>query len=117
MADKPIPMEMAVEQSMSQAQKAMDSYFDMAQKAFSMNPWSSTEFGDKAQRFYEQNIQTTLEHVQKLSQAKDLQEAIKIQTEYLQKQMQSFVEQSKTLSEAFIKSAETMLKSGNGRSS
>jgi len=117
MADETNRMEKAVEQSMSQAQEAMESYFDVVQKAFAMNPWSGTEFGDKAQRFYSQNIQTTLEHVQKLSQARDLQEAIKIQTEYLQKQMQSFVEQSKTLSEAFIKSAESVLKSRSGMSS
>jgi hypothetical protein len=110
MANETNPMGKAVEQSMGQAQKTLDQYFQMTEKAFAMNPWTGTDFANTLQRFYAQNMQASLEHVQRLSQTRDLQEAIALQTEYLQKQMQSVVQQFQTLGEAFIKSAQGGLK-------
>jgi hypothetical protein len=48
--------------------------------------------------------------VQSLSQAKDLQDALRIQTEYMQKQFQAFGEQTKSLTESFTKATTGVVK-------
>ena len=47
----------------------------------------------------------TVECVRKQSEAKNLQDAARIQTEFMQKQMNSFGEQARSLGEAYIKAA------------
>jgi hypothetical protein len=49
--------------------------------------------------------------VQKLSQAKNFGEVVKIQTEFMQTQMNSFNEQAKILGEIYAKAAEDAMKS------
>ncbi len=51
------------------------------------------------------NISASAECVGKLSQAKDFQEAFRIQTEFMQTQLNSFAEQAKSLGEACTKAA------------
>jgi hypothetical protein len=48
--------------------------------------------------------------VQKLSQAKDFQDFIRIQTEYMQTQFHAFTEQTKSLTETFTKAASGSMK-------
>jgi len=47
----------------------------------------------------------------KLSQAKNFQEAFRIQTEFMQTQLKSFAEQAKSLGEAYTKAATDATKS------
>ena len=53
--------------------------------------------------FAERNSMAWDHHVQKLSQAKDFQDMIKIQTEYMQTQWSLFADQAKQLGEAYLK--------------
>jgi hypothetical protein len=56
-----------------------------------------------------QNVTATFAFVQKLSQAKNFQDVVKIQTEFMETQMNSFNEQAKILGEIYTKAAaETM---------
>jgi hypothetical protein len=48
--------------------------------------------------------------VQKLSQAKDVEQVVKIQTEFMSKQLASFNEQTKTIVEICAKAAQDMTK-------
>ena len=48
-------------------------------------------------------------HIQKMSRAKDLLEAVSVQTEFMQSQLGSFGEQIKTLGEIYAKAATELL--------
>ena len=99
-----------VGQTMEQTRGALDNYFSFVQKALSSFPLGGTEFGEKLRSYAETNITATNEYVRKLSEAKDLQEAIRIQTEFMQTQFNAFGEQAKSLGEAFTKAATDAVK-------
>jgi hypothetical protein len=99
-----------VEQTMEQMQGAVDNYFNFIQKAMSSYPLGGTEFGEKLKSYAEKNIAVTNEYALKLSQAKDLQEVIRIQTEFVHTQFNAFGEQTKSLAETFTKAATEAVK-------
>jgi len=99
-----------VERTVEQMQGAVDNYFNFIQKTMSSYPIGGTEFGEKLKSYAEKNIAATNEYVLKLSQAKDLQEAIRIQTEFVQTQFNAFGEQTKSLAETFTKAATEAVK-------
>ena len=59
----------------------------------------------QAVTYAQKNIASSFEFVQKLVQAKDFQEVLKLQTEYVKNQMQVLSEQAKDLSETTAKAA------------
>ena len=75
------------------------------QKAFSFYPVGGTDLVGKMKSYTEQNISAASNFVHKLSQAKDFQDVIRIQTEYMQTQFSVCAEQTRGLTEAFTKSA------------
>jgi hypothetical protein len=109
-------MEKAAEQTMKQAEGAMENYFNWMQKAMSGSPWGATDFGRKLQSYTEQNIAATQEYVQKLSQVKTVQDAAKVQIEFMQTQMNSFVIQLKDLGESYSKAVAGAVQSPFGKS-
>jgi len=104
-------VEQAAEQTMKQAEGATGTYFNWLQKTMSGSPWGATDFGKKVQSYTEQNIAATQAYVQKLSQAKTVQNAAQIQVEFMQAQMTSSVDQLKQLGEAYSKAFAGLAKS------
>jgi hypothetical protein len=90
-------------QTIEKARGAWDNYFNFLQKSMSSYPWGGTDLGEKLKSFAEHNIAASHEFVRKLSQAKDLQDVIQIQTEFMQTQLSAFAEQAKNLGEAYTK--------------
>ena len=90
-------------QAMAQAHEALEIYFDFLKKSVSSFPSGGTELGEKLKDQSVQNIIAVRELVKKLSQAKDFEEAFRIQTEFMQSQLQAFGEQIKSLGEAYTK--------------
>jgi hypothetical protein len=82
----------------------------LVQKALSSFPLGGTEFGEKLQSYAEKNIAATNEYVRKLSEAKDLQEVSRIQTEFIQTQFNVLGEQTKSLAETFTKASTEAVK-------
>jgi hypothetical protein len=82
------------------ASGAMDNYF-----SFLQNIWGSNDLTEKMKTYTERNISAYTECVGKLSQARDFQDAIRIQTEFMQTQLSSFAEQARSLGEAYTKAA------------
>src|SRR5262245_18604997 len=78
---------------------AMENYFSWLQNAMSGPPWSNTDFLSYAT----ENVTAAVGLVQKLSQAKNLEEVVKIQTEFMSKQLNSFNEQTKSMVELCTK--------------
>jgi hypothetical protein len=97
-------------QTMKQARGAMENYLDFFQKNMSASPWAGAELNKKVADYAQQNIATAFGFAQKLTQAKDLQDLVRIQTEFLQTQMKSLTEQAKDLSETATKAATGALK-------
>ena len=92
-------------QTMARAYSAMDYYFDHLKKTVASAPTGGTEFGEKVKACAEQNISATQEFVRDLSCAKDIQDMLRIQMEFMRSQLEAFGEQAKDLSEAYIKAA------------
>jgi phasin family protein len=92
--------ENAVEQNMEKARGAMDNYF-----SFLQNIWGSNDLTEKMKTYTAQNISASADCMHKLSKAKDFQEAIRIQTDFVQAQLNSFAEQARSLGEAYTKVA------------
>jgi hypothetical protein len=92
-------------QTMAHAYSAMDYYFDHLKKTVASAPSGGTELGEKVKACAEQNISATQEFVRDLSYAKDIQDMLRIQMEFMRSQLEAFGEQAKDLGEAYIKAA------------
>lgn len=93
------------EQTRDQALSAADTYFNFLKKTISSYPSGGTEFGDNFKNYAERNIEAVQEFVHELSQARDFQDALRIQTKFMQSQFTALSEQTRKLGEAYTKSA------------
>ena len=101
-----VPREMRAfaEQSVEQARKAFDSFMTAAQRAASNieGQTAAVQSGakdvrQKAMAFAEKNVATSFEFAQKLLHAKDIEEVTRLQTEFVQHQVQALTEQAQEL--------------------
>jgi hypothetical protein len=76
----------------------------------SASPWSNPELNKKLLSYATENVTTAVGLAQKLSQAKDVEQVLKIQTEFMSQQLNSFNEQTKTIVEICTKAAQDMTK-------
>jgi hypothetical protein len=92
------------------AKHAMETYFGWLQNSMSMLPWSSTNLNRILLSNATKNFAATLTFVQRLSQAKSFEQVVKIQTEFMEIQMNSFNEQAKILGEIYANAAKDSMK-------
>lgn len=111
-----IPSEMRdmAEKSVQQARQALGGFLGAAQKAVdtvqgSTNTMqsSATDATRKTLAYAEQNISATFDHAQRLVRAKDIQEAISIQTEFAKTQFAAMQTQMRELGEMAQSAART----------
>ena len=100
-----------VSQNIEQSAKAMQNYLEFVQKGISNTPWGKTDLSEKIKNNLEKNIATAFEYAQKLISAKDIQDAVRIQTEFMQTQLQTLNEQAKDLGETATKAITDRFKS------
>ena len=117
MAKDPNPVELLnetaeqfMEKSTQQARGAMENYVSLLQQSFSLSPWMKTDFGEKLRSYAERNVAAARQYVEQLSQAKTLQDIVRIQTEFTQTQLNSFVDQTKAMGEAYMKAMASAVK-------
>ena len=108
----PSDMRKFAEQSVEQARKAFDGFINAAQQAVNdmegranVAQASAKDVGEKAMSFAQRNIMASFELAQKLVRAKDAEEILKLQSEYVKSQMQVLGEQAKELSQTAGKAA------------
>jgi hypothetical protein len=65
---------------------AMENYFSWFQNAMSASPWSNVDLNKKLLSYATEIVTAAVGHVQKLSQAKDAEQVVKIQTEFMSQQ-------------------------------
>ena len=92
-------------QAKEQALAAADTYFNFLKKAIASYPSSGNAFGDSMKGYAERNVAAVHDFVQRLAQAKDFQDALRIQAEFMQSQFTALSEQTRSLGEAYARSA------------
>jgi phasin len=90
------------EKTIEQAEKAFGLFFDAATKSMSSVPGAGTEVGKQALSFTEQNMKAAFEHARRLVHATDLQEAVRIQSEFLKSQFTNAGEHMRQITGAFM---------------
>jgi len=85
--------------------KASAEYFDLLEKGLSS---SQLPVADQAKQFcgyMQRNVTATFDLGDKLIQATDMQDAVKIQSEFFQDQMRSLTDHAKSMGESAMKAA------------
>lgn len=92
------------EKSVEQARQAFESFVSTTQRAVSefegraqTTQEGARNLGRKAMGFAEQNVASSFEHAQKLLRAKDMEEVLKLQGDYIRNQMQVLADQAREL--------------------
>jgi len=106
-----VPAEMRdfAERSVAQARKAFEGFIGAVQKAAETvettpgMPATAKETSAKAISYAEKNVTAAFDLAEKLVHAKDPQEVLKLQTEYVQAQMASIQEQTKDFGDSMGK--------------
>jgi hypothetical protein len=88
----------------------MENYFGWLQKTMSALPWSNTNLDRILLSYATQNVTATFAFVRNLSQAKNFQDVVKIQTEFMNAQLNSFNDQAKIIGEIYTKAATAVAK-------
>lgn len=85
----PAELRELAEKTIDQAEKAFGMFFDAANRSITSIPNPGTEMSKQALSLTQQNIKAAFEHARKLVHASDLQEAMRIQSEFLRSQFTS----------------------------
>ena len=101
----PFELNAAAKQAMEQAHQAIDTYFDFLKKSVSSFPSGGTDLGEKLKDQSVQYITAVHELVKRLSQAKDFEEVLRIQTAFMHSQLNALGKQAASLGEAYTKEA------------
>jgi phasin len=103
----PAEMRKFAEQSVEQARQAFDRFISAAHEAVTdlegraqAARSGALDVGGRAMSFAERNMAASFEFAQKLVQAKDVEEVVRLQTDYVRAQIQALNEQTKDLADA-----------------
>jgi len=80
------------EQAVQEVRGFEENYYSLTQGMMPALPWLE-DFNKKLQSYIEQNFAAAYEFTRELSQAKDMQDFVRIHTAYIQKCLQSFAAQ------------------------
>jgi phasin len=114
-----VPPEMRVfaEKSVEQARQAFEGFISAAHRTVSAfegqaetTRKGAKELGEKAMAFAERNITSSFEFAQKLVRAKDIDEILKLQADYIKTEMEVLAEQAKELGERTSRAAKDATK-------
>jgi phasin len=110
--DIPNDMRKFAEQSVDQARKAFDGFIAAAHQAVSDMEGRAQaarsgvmEMSGRAMSFAERNMTESFEFAKSLVRAKDVEEVLKLQTDYVKKQIATLQEQAKELTDSATKAA------------
>jgi hypothetical protein len=91
---------------------AMETYVNWLQNAMSASPWTNVDLNKKLLNYATENVTAAVGLVEKLSHAKNLEDVVKIQSEFMSKQLGSH-ERTKTIREICTKAAQAAIKRSN----
>ena len=99
----PTDMRKMTEQSMQRVKAAINGYLQFFQRGVPSTVMGSSELSDKVFGYAERNVASAFEFAQKLLQVRDIQDLTRLQTDFIQAQMQAMTEQARDLSETATK--------------
>jgi phasin len=106
------------EQSVAQAKKAFDGFIAAAQQTLTTFEGQATaaqagakDVAKKAMTFAERNVANSFDFAQKIVRAKDVQEVMRLQAEFVKAQMEALSEQARELGASATKAATDQAKS------
>ena len=85
--------------------KASAEYFDLLEKGLSSSQLPVADQAKQYCSYLQRNVTATFDLGDKLIQARDMQEAAKVQSEFFQDQMQSLTDHARSLGESAMKAA------------
>src|SRR6476646_10481611 len=83
--------------SVDQAERAISSFMESASKSVAVVPNPMNDEAQQGLEITEKNLKAAFEHARKLMNAKDINEVMQLQTEYLRNQFGIATEQSKQI--------------------
>jgi phasin len=108
----PAEMRRLAETSVAQAKQAFDGFISAAQQAVSRVENQSaaaqagaTDMSRKAMAFASQNMAASFAFAQRLAQARDVEEVMRLQADFLRSQMQAYSQQAQELGASFTQVA------------
>ena len=99
------------EKSVEQAEKAFKAFMSAASKSVAMVPSPATEMSKNTMTLAEKNMKAAFDHARKLIHAKDVQEVMQLQADFLKTQFAAAGEQMKELSTRGVSAAKDASKS------
>jgi phasin len=93
------------EKTIEQAEKAFGMFFEAAGKSMASVPGPGNEISKQALTFTEQNVRAAFEHARKLVHATDLQEAMRLQSEFLRSQFTNAGDHMRQITGAVVSKA------------
>jgi len=99
------PARQAAEQMTERTKDAITNYFSWLQNAVQASPWGNTDLSKKLMSYATETATAPFTLMQKLGQAKNLEDAVKIQTEFVRAQTESFNEHAKEIGEIYTRAA------------
>jgi phasin len=96
--------------SVDQAERAISSFMESASKSVAMVPSPMNDTAQQALAITEKNLKAAFEHARKLMNAKDINEVMQLQTEFLRNQFGIATEQSKQMSGGIASPGEMLRK-------
>jgi phasin len=118
-----IPSELRdfTEKSVEQAKQPFDGFICAAHRTVSTLEGQARQdvqvLGEKAVSFAEQNIASSFEFAQSVVRAKNAEEMLKLQSDYIRSQIQTLTDQAKELGQQSAKPANYASKAKGGRKS
>ena len=98
------------EKSVDQAEKAISSFMDSASKSIAMIPGPMTDVAKQALAITEANLKASFEHARKLMHAKDINEVMQLQSDFLRNQFGAATEQLKQMTGGVVTAAKDVSK-------
>ena len=92
-------------EALGRLRKAHAEYFDLLEKGLSSSPLPIASQAKEFCGVMQRNVTATFDLGDKLIQAKDVQEALKLQSDFFQDQMRALTDQARAMGEAAMRAA------------
>ena len=92
-------------EALGRLRKANADYFELLEKGLGSSPLPIAGQAKEFCNVMQKNVTATFDLGDKLIQAKDMQDALKLQSEFFQDQMRSLTDQARTMGESAMKAA------------
>ena len=92
-------------EALARLRKANEEYFELLERGLSSSPLPIADQAKQFCNFMQRNASATFDFGDKLVQARDVQDALKLQSEFFQGQMQALTDQARSMGESAMKAA------------